>query len=489
MLEALRGLGYSTASALADIIDNSISAGASEVNIHFVWEGPKSRIFVIDNGRGMTDSELESAMRLGDKSPLDERHRDDLGRFGMGMKTASLSQCRRLTVASLREGASLCCLRWDLDELAAHPDGGWLLFEGPAAGSESVLAMLEGMGSGTLVVWELLDRVVTRGFAADDFLNVIDNVEKRLAMVFHRLLAGPHAALRLTLNDRPVEAWDPFMTGHSSKPWNSPVTRLTTSSGIVEVECHVLPHRDRLTPVEHDLAAGPEGWTAQQGLYVYRNRRLLLAGGWLGLGHGKAWNREEAHRLARIRVDIPNTADADWKIDIRKSTARPPVSIRPWLTKLAEDTRERARRVFAFRGAPVALAGGGPIEQAWRVDRSGTGVRYQIDQKHPAVAAVLEATGAAAPLVKAMLRVIEETVPVQRVWLDTAENRETPRTGFSGQPRERVLEVMETIYADMLGRRGMSSEDAKRMLRSMEPFQAYPELIRALAIPTAPDGQ
>ena len=88
-----------------------------------------------------------------------------------------------------------------------------------------------------------------------------------------------------------------------------------------------------------------------------------------------------------------------------------------------------------------------------------------------------------------MLRVIEETVPVQRVWLDTAENRETPRTGFSGQPRERVLEVMETIYADMLGRRGMSSEDAKRMLRSMEPFQAYPELIRALAIPTAPDGQ
>ena len=128
MLESLRGLGYSTGAALADIIDNSISAGAKEVSIDFAWHGSASRITVLDDGRGMDDAELESAMRLGDKNPLDARAAHDLGRFGMGLKTASFSQCRRLTVASVKKGTT-SCLRWDLDELAADPDGGWLLME------------------------------------------------------------------------------------------------------------------------------------------------------------------------------------------------------------------------------------------------------------------------------------------------------------------------------------------------------------------------
>jgi hypothetical protein len=88
------------------------------------------------------------------------------------------------------------------------------------------------------------------------------------------------------------------------------------------------------------------------------------------------------------------------------------------------------------------------------------------------------------PLVKAMLRIVEETVPVQRVWLDTAENKETPRTGFSGQPPENVAEVLATLYGDMIGRRGMSSDAAKRLLRSTEPFQNFPNLVTAL-----PDSQ
>jgi len=480
MLEALRGLGYSTAAALADIVDNSLSAGASEVRITFAWHGAASRVSLLDDGCGMDDAELEGAMRLGDKSPLDERAPGDLGRFGMGLKTASFSQCRRLTVASHKKGGDSYCLRWDLDAIAARPDDGWLLFEGPADGSEGFLAPLEGAESGTLVLWETLDRIVTAGYEADDFLRLIDEIESRLAMVFHRLLNGPRPKLRLFLNDRPIAPWDPFMSGHPAKPWDSPVERRATRSGTVEAECHVLPHRDRLTPAEHEAAGGPEGWTAQQGFYVYRNGRLLLAGGWLGLGRGRAWNREEAHRLARIRLDIPNTADADWKIDIRKSTARIPVSLRPWLTKLAEDTRDRARRVFAYRGSPAPGPGGVPVGQAWRADRSRSGVRYRIDEDHPAVTAVLDGAGPLLPLVKAMLRVIEETVPVQRIWLDTAENGDTPRTGFSGEPNAAVVEVLRALYDDMVGRRGMTPESAKNQLLRTEPFQNYPDLVAAM---------
>ena len=150
MLESLRGLGYSTAAALADIVDNSIAAGATEVRISFEWRGSDSFVTVLDDGRGMLDGELERAMRLGVINPLHERDKHDLGRFGMGLKTASFSQCRRLTVASRRAGTR-SCLRWDLAELAASPGSDWLLFEGPAEGSEHRLATLDGKESGTLV--------------------------------------------------------------------------------------------------------------------------------------------------------------------------------------------------------------------------------------------------------------------------------------------------------------------------------------------------
>jgi hypothetical protein len=151
---------------------------------------------------------------------------------------------------------------------------------------------------------------------------------------------------------------------------------------------------------------------------------------------------------------------------------------------LAEDTRERARRVFAYRGTPIPGPGGLKIEhQAWRVDRLKDGVRYRIDERHPAVAAVIEAVGGNADLVRAMLRVVEETVPVQRIWLDTAENKDTPKTGFSGEPEtapDGVRTVLLTLFRDMVGRRGMSPEMAVTSLSLTEPFQNYPNLVASL---------
>lgn len=479
MLESLRGLGYTTAAALADIVDNSISAGASEVDIKFVWESDKSRISILDNGTGMTDSELESAMRLGDKNPLSERESHDLGRFGMGLKTASFSQCRRLTVASVKDSVQ-SCLRWDLTELAANPDSGWLLYEGTAPGSESFLADLKIQKNGTIVLWETLDKIVTHEYKVDDFLALIDDIENHLAMVFHRLLQGPKVRLRLLLNNKLIKPWDPFMTGHPAKPWTSPIAKHTLNNGTVEVQCHVLPHQDKLSPLEFDKNSGPAGWTAQQGFYVYRNERLLVAGGWLGLGNSRAWNREESHRLARIQIDISNTADADWKIDVKKSTARPPVYLKTWLKQLADNTRERARRVFAFRGTPSSSIDKKPIEQAWRIERMRSGIRYRIDDKHPSVAAVLDIAGDFKPLIKAMLRVIEESVPVQRIWLDTAENKETPRTSFEGEPNDAVIEIATVLFNDLIERKRMDVEDARKKLLRTEPFHKFPTLIAQL---------
>lgn len=478
MLEALRGLGYSAPSALADIIDNSIAAKASQIDLKFVFRGPESWICVLDDGVGMNREGLIRAMRMGVINPLGKRDSNDLGRFGLGLKTASFSQCRRLTVASKRNG-TLHSFRWDLDILAQSPDRGWQLLEGPFEDLSRIEDWFRQTSEGTAVLWDVPDKLVTPGFTDQNFLDLIDRVENHLSMVFHRFLSAMPPDFRIRINDVSVSPWDPFMENHPAT-WSSPVAEYVTPSGKISVRCHVLPHKDRLSPKEFTCAGGPAGWTSQQGFYIYRNRRLLVPGNWLNLGQGGTWTKEEAHKLARIRIDIPNTADHDWKIDVRKSSAVVPVKLRKQLAILANDIRKRARRVFVNRGFPTAKRLHGTVEQAWIAEHTPSGTKYKIDRNHCSVQHVLENAGELRASVLAMLRIIEETVPVQRIWLDTTEGNDIQGPGFQSDPSSDVLEVMTVIYNDLIQRKGYSSQEAKARLHVTDPFHIYPELINRL---------
>lgn len=478
-IEALRGLGYTTESALADLIDNCISAGAREVDISFRWMGRESWISVLDDGCGMTDPELETAMRLAETNPTRPRNTSDLGRFGMGLKTASFSQARRLTVASRKSGAS-SCLRWDLDVLAESDDGAWLLLEGPKQGSEPMLADLEGKKSGTMVLWEVLDRIVSEGFGEQDFLDLIDRVERHLAMVFHRFLDRSGRMVELRINGRSLRPWDPFLSWHAAT-WRSPEAPIGGGASRVVAQAYVLPHKDKLSEREGIEAAGPDGWSSQQGFYVYRERRLLVSGSWLGLGRGRYWSKDESHRLARIRLDISNASDADWKIDIRKSTAHPPARLREQLTRLAEDVRDRARRVFLHRAHANASTGrGAAVLPVWKSEMKASGRRYRVEREHPAVRALLDEGGDVAARAEGLLRVLEETIPVQRIWLETAESSEQPRGGFTAAPESSVVEVLNVLYRNLILRKGVSPDAARRQLLATEPFDLHPELVKGL---------
>lgn len=475
MIESLRGIGYSPETAIADIIDNSISAKAKHIEINF----SRDFITILDNGSGMTDQELELAMWLGDKNPLDVRDPSDLGRFGLGLKTASFSQCRRLTVASKKDNV-ISCLRWDLDILAEVNDGQWHLLEGADESSKPLLKLLENVESGTLVIWENMDRIFTQGFDEQNLLNLMDQVEIHLSMVFHLLIDEDQPnRLTIKINNRAIKAWDPFLSDHEGT-WSSPPVNIPTNVGLINIQCFVLPHKDNLSEEDHEKAAGPQGWTSQQGFYIYRNNRLLVPGSWLGLGKLKPWIKEEAYRLARIKVNIPNSADKEWKIDIRKSTARPPAAIRNIFIKLAEDTRERARRVFATRGQQMRNAQQVPIIQAWRTERTTSSVRYKIDSDHPAIKNLLEDAGALAPQIKTAFRVLEETVPVQRIWLDTAETHETPLVGFTETPSEEIIAVLKVMFKNMVTKKGISPQLAREQLLLAEPFNNYPDLVASL---------
>lgn len=489
MIESLRAVGYSTKTAVADLIDNSITAGARTIWLRFWWAGQSSYVSILDDGRGMTEAELSAAMRPGSASPLDDRSEGDLGRFGLGLKTASFSQCRRLTVASLALDGHPAVRRWDLDYVVRHD--AWRLLKTAAAESSGRLTDLGRVDYGTVVLWEQLDRIVGDADVADEqaqasFRNLIDDVRLHLEMVFHRFLQGAKPHLRILLNGTDaadaLKPWDPFLEDHAATLRTPVETIALGAKGTVRVQGFVLPHKDKLGEERHRQASGPAGWNAQQGFYVYRNDRLVVAGSWLGIGGERPWTKEEHYKLARIRLDIPNTMDAEWGLDVKKSTARPPARVRRRLKGLADNVRKDAREVFAHRGTGSSRASGKPTTRVWLPATHQGRLSYRIDRKHPLVVSVLASSGSESPAdAKALLRLLEETVPVQQIWLDQSEKPDLHAGPFEGASEKDVRDVMGAVFRALKARDHLSDEQARQRLFLMEPFGSYPEIIATLS--------
>ncbi len=479
LVEALRGLGYSPEAAIADLVDNAISAGARHIDLQVDTPASGPRLVLVDDGKGMSADELLQAMRLGALDPRAERQRSDLGRFGLGLKTASFSQCRRLTVLSRQEGVT-SCLRWDLDVLSASEDGAWRLLIGPDPESPELLHRIPG-SHGTAVVWERLDRLLPEGRADQALLDVLDRIETHLGAVFQRFLEPEFdepAALDLRIQGALVHPWDPFLQAHSlTRALPEEVLSRTPNGEAVRVQGYVLPHRDQMTLQEWEAGGGLEGWTAQEGFHVYRNRRLLVAGGWLGLGKPRAWTRDEAHQLARIRVDLPNSTDAAWSIDVRKSRARPPREVLRRLQQIAEKVRESSRRVFAHRGGTGPRQATQEVETVWLSPATQAGAGYRINRRHPAVVALLQAHPTATRALEGLLTLVEAQVPVQRIWLDMAEGN-APPTPLAEAPPE-VVAALRDLHGLHL-QIGLSPDQSRAALLRAEPFSRHPALVRAL---------
>lgn len=210
LIETFRAIGYSLSTALADLLDNSISAGASKIWIDFIWDGEDSTLSIRDNGKGMDLPALLNAMKPGSKSPSEDRQPGDLGRFGLGLKTASFSQCRSLTVISKEKGNEIFSRTWDLDYVVEKGD--WYLLAPPPYPEHK--ALLEEQERGTVVIWDKMDRLV-KGLVKDNenhldqFLKALDLASAYLAMVFHRFMET--GKLKIYLRNNPLEPWDPFL--------------------------------------------------------------------------------------------------------------------------------------------------------------------------------------------------------------------------------------------------------------------------------------
>lgn len=480
LIESLRSVGYTLPTAVADIADNSIAAGAKNIWIDFHWAGRDSHVAVVDDGNGMAPDELTTAMRHGSRNPLEKRSPHDLGRFGLGLKTASLSQCRNLSVLSKKSGNAIHARTWDLKQLA---DGEWRLLLDASRAAKRCESRLGDLRSGTAVVWSDMDRLVEsadRGEAVAhaQFNDSVDHVRSHLALIYHRFLEDKD--LRIYVNGSEVAPWDPFM--RSSRVQSTVVGDEPIQFGrsAVVFKGFVLPHKDRLTEEEFEQNKGPRGWAGQQGFYVYRNRRLLVYGDWLRLGRPSPWTKEEHYRLARIQLDIPNDSDIEWQLDVKKSTARPPALLRERLTDLADNVRSRARSVFAHRGKYGTRVA--PVEQAerpWVSKVRENRKVYGINRKHPAVQAVLSMFPEKESALNSLLRLLEETVPVQQIWLDAAEQRMDHAAPYSGVDFAEIKSDMRKVL-EFLKKAGINHETALQQLRGMDPFDRYPALINEL---------
>ena len=482
LILSLRGLGYSPETAIADLIDNSIAAGAASVEIDIDWNAGDPTLCIVDDGTGLDDAGLVGALRFGGTGPLAERSETDLGRFGLGLKTASLSQCRRMTVAS-RQGDSLAALSWDIDEVEAQDR--WQATR--PADHRHLSDILGKRPSGTVVLWERMDALGgLSGLDREAFFLRVQDIRSHLAMVFHRFLGGDARRISISVNSRSLRPWDPFLIANPATI-TLQSERLRHRGAILTVVPYVLPHRDRFAnEEEYETGGGPGGWGERQGFYVYRGRRLVVAGGWLGLGGTRAWTREEPSRLARIAVDLPARLDEDWRIDVRKSVARPPAVLRPRLAALGHACRQRAREVFAWRGGhgrkAVPTPGQEPI---WTTGSGQGGANYRIRRDHPAVQAISAVLGTAAPAFDGLLALIERSVPVERIWLDVSETEGAVQPLPQGADLSQLAGQLAALVRSMQDTRTMA--DRLDALLQQLPVDAR-ELRRAVLQQLGPEA-
>lgn len=410
LLESMRALGYSLESAIADLIDNSIAAGAHDVSIDAdVVDG--HFLAILDDGSGMSPSRAREALRLA--GATGDRSGSDLGRFGLGLKTASLSQARSLTVVTRRDGTTTG-LRWDMDHVR-HTNS-WSLL---VLGESQLLNLplwnrLDQMPHGTLVVWEKLDLLL--GDAADRgaFLaSRLASLRGSLGLVFHRYIRGGADRFGISINGLPVRPLDPFL---SSNPRTqiSPAEVLKVGNESVQVVAYTLPHASGLSAEERRRPDLGEGMRDAQGFYVYRKRRLISWGGWYGLAR-----MSELSKQTRIQVDIPNTLDGLWQLDVKKSRTEPPASFKHHLRRLIEPIIDKGRRVHLYRGRSTVDS----TDRVWNKVRDRDGFRYEVNLDNPAVEAVLtRLTAQDANSVVNLLQTVAETYPFHDVYQEMAGN-------------------------------------------------------------------
>lgn len=463
-VNSYRSFGYNLSTAIADIVDNSISANANEITINYKWKGQDSFIFIKDDGNGMNRDELVLAMTPGSKDPDEERSENDLGRFGMGLKTASFSQCKRLTCISKRKNYCTIKRCWDIDFI--NEENEWRLLDYVA--DSTFLDEIEHEESGTLVLWEKLDRIVGNADTNNEsvknaFYQEMSNVRHHLSLVFHKFIENKK--IRILFQNEQIEPYNPFLLNLQPKPEMG----LPEKFGNVEITYFILPHMSEIGKEDYENSGGPLGWFQQQGFYIYRGDRLLVAGDWLGLE-----KKRDYSKLARIAVNFSNESDFNWNLDIKKSTATPPIEIRRELARIAKIAIMKSAKIYNWRGQKtLSEINNIKNEPLWKDEITREGIKkYKINKKHPVISSLLENDNS--KLLRKALKLLEENVPIELILSNQNEDPSFHELEKQTEtPSDELINLAVELYNIYISQ-GIPKSLAQQQIMIATPFNLFP---------------
>lgn len=455
LIESMRSLGYSFDTAIADLIDNSVSAQAKSIDI-LLDPSDNPQLIIFDDGNGMDANALEEALRFGSRGPTEKRNEFDLGRFGLGLKSASLSQCRRLVVASKHDGA-LSCFSWDLDEVEKTGDWSVLEYSQEEISNLPSIDLFDSVESGTYVLLQNFDRISASSHDVKKTLDsLIENAEDHLSLVFHRIIAEDRVSI--AINGRPIAPKDPFLENHKS------TQRLREQSINIDdkkitLQPYILPHRSKLTREDLRKVGGAEDLRINQGFYIYRCKRLIIWGTWFRL-----LSKEELNKLARVKVDIPNSLDEIWSIDVKKSTANLPDKIRKNLYGSIKESIFGSKKVIEYRGK---LNRDEDITYIWQrlTERDGS-VTYSINRDLPQIKLLANSLDHTEQRVlETLLKNVENNFPASSLYLDVADGE----ISTASKDSQKIVDGFEVqlAYGEKLG---LSRDELINMLLKTEPY-------------------
>lgn len=476
LLSSMRSVGYTEETAIADIIDNCISASATRIYIKFDWEN--KRIVISDNGYGMSKEVLIDSMKIGSTNPNDKRKENDLGRFGMGMKTAAFSFGKRLTVLSKKNGtiANAC---WDLERIEHCNEWKMVILDNTYDMIAACKDEEKEFESGTMVIIDKLDKLIDENNiqkSENKFYHVIEKIKTHISLVFHRFIEEDN--LVITVNKNIIKAWNPFIIGNKATQELSKEVYYEGDK-IVIIEPYILPHKTKFDSEEqYYKAGGQNGWLQHQGFYVYRNRRLLVYGTWFNI-----FKKEISYNLARIKLDIESNSDFDWQIDIKKSKAVPPIYIEELLEKVATICAEKSSLVYNSRGTYTKNPNKNNfnLSYVWEQRKNKFGkYSFFLNKKHPLLYDVkkcLDNDGIKS--LDTYLMLIENFSPVMMSGvIDTNQIEITNELDKNKEIDKDRIYIKKLI--DIFRKKGFEDEEIVETLSNMASYKYMKEYIKCL---------
>lgn len=470
MLESNRNLGYSLREAIADLIDNSISANASIVKIHFDWESGKPKMTLVDNGDGMVLDKLVNAFKLGSSNPLDDRDPNDLGRFGFGMKTASISQARCLTVITRHKHSDQLHARaLDLDFITVAQTWSLKYVDLDAHGTD----MLDSNSKGTIIVWDRWDRAPKK---YEDFVMLHQELDNYLSVCFHRFIEKKK--LKIFLQNIEIKPVDPIPEGSQQ------FSRIPLPGYDCYQTAYILQHPNFW---EEDFNESRnfnsyrlfEGLERQQGIYIYRCNRLLTpAGGWLS-----QVRPTNSAKLSRVVIDYPNNADHLWSLDITKTNAEIPYEfkeeIKEFLNKSRLQSISKINRRSRQEERKIRGKIGNGLVWIQEVDNILQCWRYKPNLDHPLFQNLIQKKEVTEKNLIRIFEILSTNLPVAKIIQNNDEDpgkhdRLNRNESLTEIEKELALKLIESISIDE------TRLQAIQVLLSIEPWCYHSDQIKKL---------